>query len=128
MISLDSATFLVRDLDEAITFFIDALGFALRQDETFEGGWRRVVVGPAEGGTGLVLAVAPADSDVVGRQGGGDVGFFLRTDDFDVQYARMLKYGVHFREAPRFESYGTVAIFEDLYGMPWDLIGPVQGS
>jgi hypothetical protein len=76
------------------------------------------VVGPAEGGTGLVLAVAPADSDVVGRQGGGDVGFFLRTDDFDVQYARMLKYGVHFREAPRFESYGTVAIFEDLYGMP----------
>jgi catechol 2,3-dioxygenase-like lactoylglutathione lyase family enzyme len=128
MIRIDNATFLVRDLDKAITFFVDAIGFALRQDETFEGGWRRVVVGPADGGTGMVLALAPSDSDVVGRQGGGDVGFFLRTADFDAQHARMIEHGVQFREAPRFESYGTVAVFEDLYGMPWDLIGPVQGS
>lgn len=126
MISIDSATFLVRDLDEAIAFFIGAIGFELRQDETFDGGWRRVVVGPAGGGTGLVLALAPLDSDVLGRQAGGDVAFFLRTDDFDAQHAHMLEHGVTFREEPRYESYGTVAIFEDLNGMPWDLIGPAR--
>lgn len=126
MISLDSATYLVRDLDEAINFFVGGLGFALRQVETFDGGWRRVVVGPAEGGTGLVLALAPVESESVGRQAGGDVAFFLRTDDFDAQHAHMMKHGVHFREEPRFESYGTVAIFEDLYGVPWDLIGPAR--
>lgn len=125
MISIDSASYLVRNFDAAIEFFVGAIGFVVRQDETFDGGWRRVVVGPAEGGTGLVLALAP-DNDIVGRQAGGDVAFFLRTDDFDAQHARMLEHGVTFREEPRFESYGTVAIFEDLNGMPWDLIGPAR--
>ncbi|WP_273653988.1 VOC family protein [Cellulomonas fimi] len=123
MIRLRDVTFLVHDHDEALTFFVDALGFTVRQDETFPGGWRRVVVGPPDGGTGLVLAPA-RDGDPVGRQAGGDVAFFLETDDFAAQHARMLRHGVRFREEPRHEPYGTVAVFEDLYGGAWDLIEP----
>ncbi|QAY72771.1 VOC family protein [Agromyces protaetiae] len=126
-VRLRDVTYLVRDHDEALAFFVDALGFVVRQDETFENGWRRVVVGPAEGGTGLVLALADAgsaNSAAVGMQAGDDVAFFLETDDFSAQYERMLRAGVRFREAPRHEAYGTVAIFEDLYGAPWDLIQP----
>ncbi|MFD6166190.1 VOC family protein [Oerskovia sp. NPDC060287] len=130
MIRLENATYLVHDLDDAIAFFTEALGFTLRQDETFEGGWRRVVVGPGtEGdtaGTGLVLALATSDDARarVGRQAGDEVAFFLQTDDFATQHARMLAHGVRFREEPRHEAYGTVAIFEDLYGTAWDLIEP----
>ncbi|MFJ3406246.1 VOC family protein [Promicromonospora sp. NPDC090134] len=127
MLRLSDVTYLVRDHDEAITFFVDALGFALREDETNAAGRRRVVVGPADGGTGLVLALPGAD-DVVGRQAGGKVAFFLETDDFAAQHARMLAAGVRFREEPRYEVYGTVAVFEDLYGMPWDLIEPPSGA
>lgn len=121
MLRFASITYLVRDLDQAIEFFIDALGFEVRQDLLRPNGHRRVEVGPSEG-PGLVLAVST--TDVVGRQAGGDVAFFLNTDDFAVQHARMLEHGVVFREEPRTESYGTVAIFEDLYGMPGDLIQP----
>jgi len=132
MLRLENATYLVHDLDDAIAFFTDALGFTLRQDETFEGGWRRVVVGPGAGtdadgeGTGLVLAHATSDDARarVGRQAGDEVAFFLQTDDFAAQHARMLAHGVRFREEPRHEAYGTVAIFEDLYSTGWDLIQP----
>lgn len=132
MLRLENATYLVHDLDDAIAFFTDALGFTLRQDETFEGGWRRVVVGPGAGtgadgaDTGLVLALATSDDARarVGRQAGDEVAFFLQTDDFAAQHARMLAHGVRFREEPRHEAYGTVAIFEDLYGTAWDLIEP----
>ncbi|MFS0702934.1 VOC family protein [Cellulomonas sp. 179-A 9B4 NHS] len=123
MIRLRDVTFLVHDHDEALAFFVDALGFTLRQDEAVAGGWRRVVVGPADGGTGLVLALA-GDGAPVGRQAGDDVAFFLETDDFAAQHARMLRHGVRFREEPRREAYGTVAVFEDLYGGAWDLIEP----
>jgi catechol 2,3-dioxygenase-like lactoylglutathione lyase family enzyme len=123
VLRLSDVTYLVHDHDEAITFFLDALGFVLRQDDTSASGWRRVVVGPAGGGTGLVLALTDA-VDAVGRQAGGDVAFFLETDDFAAQHARMTAAGVRFREEPRHEEYGTVAVFEDLYGMPWDLIQP----
>ncbi|KQS98382.1 VOC family protein [Cellulomonas sp. Leaf395] len=123
MIRLRDVTFLVHDHDEALTFFVDALGFAVRQDETFDGGWRRVVVGPPDGGTGFVLALSGADS-AVGRQAGADVAFFLETDDFAAQHERMVRHGVRFREEPRHEPYGTVAVFEDLYGGAWDLIEP----
>jgi catechol 2,3-dioxygenase-like lactoylglutathione lyase family enzyme len=123
VLRLSDVTYLVRDHDEAINFFVDALGFALREDETDASGRRRVVVGPADGGTGLVLAPAD-DADAVGRQAGGKVAFFLETDDFAAQHARMTAAGVRFREEPRHEVYGTVAVFEDLYGMPWDLIQP----
>jgi catechol 2,3-dioxygenase-like lactoylglutathione lyase family enzyme len=126
VLRLSDVTYLVLDHDEAITFFVDALGFAVRQDETNESGWRRVVVGPADGGTGLVLALTggAGTAAAVGRQAGGDVAFFLETDDFAAQHARMTAAGVRFREEPRHEVYGTVAVFEDLYGMPWDLIQP----
>jgi catechol 2,3-dioxygenase-like lactoylglutathione lyase family enzyme len=126
VLRLSDVTYLVRDQDEAITFFVDVLGFALREDETNASGRRRVVVGPAEGGTGLVLALS--DADAVGRQAGGKVAFFLETDDFAAQHARMTAAGVRFREEPRHEAYGTVAVFEDLYGMPWDLIQPPAQS
>lgn len=123
MLRLSDVTYLVHDHDEAISFFVDALGFVLREDETNASGRRRVVVGPAEGGTGLVLALT-GPADAVGRQAGGKVAFFLQTDDFAAQHARMTAAGVWFREQPRHEEYGTVAVFEDLYGMPWDLIQP----
>lgn len=123
MIRLRDVTYLVHEHDEALAFFVDALGFAVRQDETFDGGWRRVVVGPHGGGTGLVLALADADAPV-GRPMGADVGFFLETDDFAAQHARMLRHGVRFREEPRHEPYGTVAVFEDPYGGAWDLVEP----
>ncbi|MFE6229494.1 VOC family protein [Cellulosimicrobium sp. NPDC057862] len=122
MLRISDVTFLVRDLDEAIAFFVDAIGFAVRQDEVVGGSWRRVVVGPDDGGTGLVLV--PTTGDVLGRQADGDVALFLETDDFAVQHARMLAHGVVFREEPRHEPYGTVAVFEDLHGMPWDLVEP----
>lgn len=129
MLSLENATYLVHDLDDAIAFFTGALGFTLRQDETFESGWRRVVVSPGDGavpGTGLVLALATSDDARarVGRPVGDEVAFFLRTDDFAAQHARMLAHGVRFLEEPRHEVYGTVAVFQDLYGTPWDLIQP----
>lgn len=126
MLRLADVTYLVLDHDEAITFFVDALGFAVREDETNDSGRRRVVVGPADGGTGLVLALTDGvdAGGAVGRQAGGKVAFFLETDDFAAQHARMTAAGVRFREEPRHEAYGTVAVFEDLYGMPWDLIQP----
>jgi catechol 2,3-dioxygenase-like lactoylglutathione lyase family enzyme len=124
VIRLQNATYLVRDHDEALGFFVGALGFTVRQDETFAGGWRRVVVGPEGGGAGFVLALAAADDAHVGRQAGDDVAFFLETDDFAAQHTRMLAHGVRFREEPRHETYGTVAVFEDPYGAPWDLIQP----
>ncbi|WP_086514179.1 VOC family protein [Clavibacter michiganensis] len=123
MIRLQNVTYLVRDHEEALRFFVDALGFVVRQDETAPNGWRRVVVGPDGEGAGFVLALS-ADADRVGRQAGDDVAFFLETDDFAAQHARMLAHGVVFREQPRHEPYGTVAIFEDPYGAAWDLIQP----
>lgn len=123
MPTLQSATYLVSDYDEAIAFFVTALGFVLREDEARANGSRRVVVGPEDpASTGLVLALS--ESDVRGRQAGGKVAFFLETDDFAGLHARMLTAGVTFREEPRYEAYGTVAVFEDPWGMPWDLIQP----
>jgi catechol 2,3-dioxygenase-like lactoylglutathione lyase family enzyme len=127
MIRLQDVTFLVHDHDEALRFFVDALGFVVRQDEVSDTGWRRVVVGPPGGGTGLVLALG-GEGAPVGRQAGGDVAFFLETDDFDAQHERMVRHGVRFREEPRREVYGTVAVFEDLYGGAWDLIEPHRAS
>lgn len=69
-----------------------------------------------------------ADHGMLGRQAGGEVAFFLETDDFEQQYARMRAHGIRFREEPRHEAYGTVAIFEDPYGAPWDLIQPPHTS
>jgi uncharacterized glyoxalase superfamily protein PhnB len=86
------------------------------------------VVRPAGGGAGLLLARAdgPSQRARVGDQTGGRVGFFLHTDDFARDHARMTAAGVQFREHPRHEPYGTVAVFEDLYGNTWDLIQHVS--
>jgi len=123
MIRLQNVTYLVRDHDTALAFFVDGLGFVVRQDETTPSGGRRLVVGPEGAGAGFVLALGD-DAGHVGHQAGDDVAFFLETDDFAVQHERMLAHGIVFREEPRHEPYGTVAIFEDPYGAPWDLIQP----
>lgn len=118
--------FLVRDYDEATNWFTRCLGFELTEDIDMGGGKRWVVVRPAgQDGAALLLAKAVGDqADAVGRQAGGRVFLFLETDDFDGAHRRMTREGVTFREAPREEAYGKVAVFEDLYGNPWDLIEP----
>jgi catechol 2,3-dioxygenase-like lactoylglutathione lyase family enzyme len=118
-------TLIVRDYDEAIDFYVGKVGFELVEDTPRDDGTRWVVVAPAGASeTSLLLARAksPREADRVGDQTGGRVGLFLNTDDFDRDHARMSAAGVAFAEAPRREPYGTVAVFEDLYGNRWDLI------
>ncbi|MFI1507695.1 VOC family protein [Streptomyces sp. NPDC020597] len=121
-------TLVVDDYDEAIRFYTEALGFRLVEDEPRPGGARWVVVRPGDGqdGTGLLLALAKGEGQRarVGDQTGGRVGFFLHTDDFAGDHARMLAAGVTFLEEPRHEPYGSVAVFQDLYGNRWDLLQP----
>jgi catechol 2,3-dioxygenase-like lactoylglutathione lyase family enzyme len=117
----------VRDYDEAIAYYTRALGFELREDTPREDGSRWVVVAPPGAReTGLLLARAstPAQADRVGDQTGGRVGLFLNTDDFDRDYKRMVAEGVVFEEEPRYEPYGAVVVFQDLYGNRWDLVQP----
>ena len=116
----------VRDYDEAIRFYVDAVGFTLREDTDLGGGKRWVVVGPPSGGCGVLLARAsgPEQEARVGDQTGGRVGFFLETDNFERDFTAYTARGVRFLEAPRHEVYGSVAVFEDLYGNKWDLIQP----
>jgi catechol 2,3-dioxygenase-like lactoylglutathione lyase family enzyme len=124
-VRLDLTTLVVREYDEAIAFFVDALGFELAEDTPRGPGKRWVVVRPPGGGAGLLLARAdgPDQEAAVGRQTGGRVGFFLHVDEFAPQHARMLAAGVEFLEEPRHEEYGTVAVFRDLAGNTWDLLG-----
>ena len=117
-------TLLVPDYDDAIAHYVGDLGFLLVED-TPQPGKRWVVVRPSpDAETGIVLAQAntPSEKAALGNQAGGRVGFFLHTDDFARDHARMVSAGVHFREAPRHEAYGTVAVFEDKYGNGWDLL------
>ena len=117
---------LVRDYDEAIAFYVGKLGFALREDTRLSNEKRWVVVAPEGGQASLLLAKAVGEEQTaaIGRQAGGRVFLFLETDNFARDHARYLAAGVAFREQPRQEPYGTVAVFEDLYGNPWDLIEP----
>ncbi|MGW7053045.1 VOC family protein [Streptomyces sp. NPDC054887] len=121
-------TLVVRDYDEAVAFYTGALGFELVEDSDRGDGSRWVVVRPPgpDGGTGLLLARAKDDEQLarVGGQTGGRVGFFLHTEDFARDHARMAAADVRFLEEPRHEPYGTVAVFEDLYGNRWDLLQP----
>jgi catechol 2,3-dioxygenase-like lactoylglutathione lyase family enzyme len=127
MQTLSLVTLLVRDYDEAIRWYVDALGFALLEDTPLTPGKRWVRVGPA-GSSGAAFLLARADTPeqeaAVGRQAGGRVGFFLATDDFARDHAAMSARGVTFAEAPRHEAYGVVAVFLDLYGNRFDLIEP----
>jgi catechol 2,3-dioxygenase-like lactoylglutathione lyase family enzyme len=113
----------VRDYDEAIGFYVGKLGFELVEDRPV-GAKRWIVVVPPGGGACLLLARAVGEEQVaaIGNQTGGRVFLFLETDDFARDHARMQSRGVRFLEAPRHETYGTVAVFEDLYGNRWDLI------
>lgn len=116
---------LVRDYDAALAWYTGKLGFEVIEDTALGGGKRWVVVAPPGGaGAGLLLAEAdgPEQEARIGDQTGGRVFLFLETDDFARDHGAMTAAGVRFLEEPRHEPYGTVAVFEDLYGNKWDLI------
>lgn len=125
MKKIGAVSLVVRDYDEAIAWYTRCLDFVVIDDADLGGGKRWVLVAPArEVATPLLLAQAstPEQRAHVGDQTGGRVFLFLHTDDFARDHARMLAQGVKFHEAPRYEAYGTVAVFEDLYGNKWDLL------
>jgi catechol 2,3-dioxygenase-like lactoylglutathione lyase family enzyme len=119
----------VDEYDPAIRFFVDVLGFELVEDSpslTNDGRPKRwVVVRPPGAQTGILLARADGEPQraIVGNQAAGRVGFFLRVDDFDAAYQRMVSAGVEFVTVPRLEAYGRVAVFRDVAGNRWDLLG-----
>lgn len=123
---LSAVSLLVRDYDEALAFYVGKLGFEPVEDTDMGGGKRWVTVRPRGGETVLLLAKATTPEQVarVGDQAGGRVWLFLETDDFARDHAAFAAAGVRFHEEPRRESYGMVAVFEDLYGNAWDLIEP----
>ncbi len=128
---LEQFAIIVDDYDEAIYFFVDKLGFDLLEDSpalTTEAGRpkRWVVVRPPNAQTALLLAQADGErqAQAVGEQFAGRVGLFLRVDDFTAAHTRMREHGVEFVSEPRSESYGEVAIFLDVAGNRWDLLGP----
>jgi catechol 2,3-dioxygenase-like lactoylglutathione lyase family enzyme len=116
----------VRDYDEAIGWYSEKLGFALAEDVDLGGGKRWVTLDPGTGGARLLLARADDERQAsrIGDQTGGRVFLFLETDDFARDHAAMLAKSVSFKEEPRREAYGKVAVFADLYGNLWDLIEP----
>lgn len=120
-------TLLVPDYDAGLRFYVDKLGFDLLEDTRLSPAKRWVRVAPPGTQTALLLAKAstPAQHAATGNQTGGRVGFFLETDDFASDHAAMIAKGVRFLEPPRFEGYGTVAVFEDPFGNLWDLVEPV---
>ncbi len=130
MTCLELVAILVHDYDPAIRFFVGILGFELLEDSpavATDGGPKRwVVVRPPGAQTGLLLARADGERQaaVVGYQHAGRVGFFLRVDDFAAHYERMVAAGVAFVRPPRTEPYGQVAVFLDIAGNRWDLLGP----
>ena len=127
---LELAAVIVDDYDRAIEFFTTALRFDLVEDlpsTTNDGRPKRwVVVRPPGAETGLLLAQADGEKqeEATGRQYAGRVGLFLRVDDFDDMYSHMVEAGVEFETEPRDEPYGTVAVFRDVCGNKWDLLGP----
>ena len=122
---LGLVTYVAREYDEAIGFFVGKLGFTLVEDTDMGGGKRWVVVSAGEGASLLIARAEGEQQEAsVGNQTGGRVGFFLQTDNFDRDFAEWTARGVKFHEQPRREAYGTVAVFEDVYGNTWDLIQP----
>jgi catechol 2,3-dioxygenase-like lactoylglutathione lyase family enzyme len=130
VVRLGLIAIVVSEYDPAISFFVDGLGFELVEDSpalTNDGRAKRwVVVRPPGAATGLLLAQADGEDQavVIGKQAGGRVGFFLQVEDFEAAYALMASAGVRFLTAPRTESYGRVAVFLDIAGNKWDLLGP----
>jgi catechol 2,3-dioxygenase-like lactoylglutathione lyase family enzyme len=127
--TLGYVALVVRDYDEALVFFTHSLGFTVIEDTVAKdrlGNEKRwgLVSPPGSRGTSLLLARAstPEEASRIGNQTGGRVFLFLHTDDLWRDYREMLARGVKFREESRQEAYGTVAVFEDLYGNKWDLL------
>jgi uncharacterized glyoxalase superfamily protein PhnB len=124
-----SLTFLVREYDEAIKYFTEALRFTLIEDKSLDEQKRWVLVAPP-GSKGATILLAKADTpeeiNHIGNQTGGRVFLFLHTSDFWEDYNIMASHGVRFAERPRQEPYGQVVVFLDLYGNKWDLIQPVE--
>ena len=117
----------VRNYDEALAFFTQKLGFTVLQDTPLPGNKRWVLVAPPQSTSAALLlaeAATPEQSLAIGKQTGGRVFLFLHTDDFWRDFHAFQSRGVRFLETPRQESYGTVAVFEDLYGNKWDLLQP----
>ena len=125
---LDLVTIVVPDYDDAVEFFRDVLGFVVAEDvpaTTNDGRPKRwVVVRPPSGGTGFLLARAdgPGQAARVGDQTGGRVTFFLRVDDFDAAYERLVAAGIELVGPVRDEPYGTLQVFRDPFGNLWDLL------
>ena len=123
---IGAISLLVKDYDEAISFYTEKLNFELIEDTDMGGGKRWVVAAPpgsSETRLFLAKAVSPVQESSIGNQTGGRVFLFLHTDDFWRDYESMKANGVRFLEDPRTEAYGTVVVFEDLYGNKWDLLG-----
>jgi len=120
---LAALSLIVPDYDEAIAFYCGGMGFSLNEDID-QGRKRWVRITPPGGGVSFILARAdgPAQSAAIGAQGAGRVWLFLETADFATDHARLTAAGVTFEEAPRREPYGTVAVFQDIFGNRWDLI------
>jgi len=132
-VHIELVTIIVAEYDAAIRFFVDALAFDLVEDSpsTMNDGRpkRWVVVRPPGSATGILLARADGEiqAAAVGQQMAGRVGFFLRVGDFDAAYRRMVAAGVEFVTDPRTEPYGQIAVFVDIAGNRWDLLGPRDG-
>ena len=125
---ISALALLVPSYDEAIAYYVRKLGFKLVEDTALSSTKRWVVVAPrGPGETGLLLAQAdsPEQNAAIGNQAGGRVFLFLKTDDFDRDFARFKKAGIEFLEDPRLEAYGKVAVFRDAFGNKWDLIEPL---
>ena len=123
-------TLVVRDYDEAIAFYCGKLGFELVEDTLQpQQNKRWITVRPKGGGVSLVLgrASGPDQEAAIGNQSGGRVFLFLQTDDFDRDFAKLTEAGVEFARGPKTDSYGTVAVFRDLYGNLWDLVEFASG-
>lgn len=119
------STIVVREYDEAIEYYVNTLGFRLREDTPLGSTKRWIVVSLDDGNShGILLALATNDAQRarIGDQTGGRVAFFLQTEDFETSYSTLRERGVNFCESPRQEAYGTVAVFADLYGNLWDLV------
>jgi catechol 2,3-dioxygenase-like lactoylglutathione lyase family enzyme len=126
---LAQISLLVRDYDEAIQYYTDTLNFVLVEDTKLSETKRWVRIAP-QGDSSFTLLLAKADGEhqqsFIGNQTGGRVFLFLYTDDFWRDYNSMMEKGVRFTRQPATEPYGTVAVFEDMYGNLWDFIEPSQ--
>ena len=122
---------LVPDYDQAIQYYTEVLNFTLVEDTDLGNGKRWVIIAPGRSGScNLLLAKAKneAQRQAIGNQSGGRVFLFLHTDNFQRDYAHYLKNGVKFTELPRYERYGTVVVFEDIFGNKWDLIERIKAT